>query len=141
MVPYADFNLLKFPDKEQAKEKIALFTKQGFGNLPVCMAKTQYSFSTDPTLKNAPVDHDIEIRELRLSAGAGFIVPNDSHRYLSSFRGATQHSRVGFEQVDQQTQVGQGQGAPDVTGTTVLGSGLPQHITSSNPNVRVLKEA
>lgn len=48
--------------------------KNGYNNLPICMAKTQYSFSTDPTQKNAPSDHDIEIRELRLSAGAGFIV-------------------------------------------------------------------
>ncbi len=48
--------------------------KNGYNDLPICMAKTQYSFSTDPTQKNAPSDHDIEIRELRLSAGAGFIV-------------------------------------------------------------------
>ncbi len=47
---------------------------QGYGNLPVCMAKTQYSFSTDPNLKGAPVNHSLEIREVRLSAGAGFVV-------------------------------------------------------------------
>lgn len=47
---------------------------QGYGNLPVCMAKTQYSFSTDPNLKGAPVSHSLEIREVRLSAGAGFVV-------------------------------------------------------------------
>lgn len=44
------------------------------GELPICMAKTQYSFSGDPALKNAPEGHDIEINELRLSAGAGFVV-------------------------------------------------------------------
>jgi len=47
---------------------------QGYGNLPVCMAKTQYSFSTDPTLRGAPVGHSVPVREVRLSAGAGFIV-------------------------------------------------------------------
>jgi len=46
----------------------------GFGNLPVCMAKTQYSFSTDPNAKGAPSGHQIPVRELRLSAGAGFVV-------------------------------------------------------------------
>jgi formate--tetrahydrofolate ligase len=46
----------------------------GFGNLPVCMAKTQYSFSTDPTKRGAPTGHVVPVRELRLSAGAGFIV-------------------------------------------------------------------
>ena len=59
---------------KKVKTQISDLEKNGFSKLPICMAKTQYSFSTDPTLKNAPVDHDIEIRELRLSAGAGFIV-------------------------------------------------------------------
>ncbi len=47
----------------------------GYGHFPICMAKTQYSFSTDPTLLGAPTGHVVEIREVRLSAGAGFIVP------------------------------------------------------------------
>ena len=47
---------------------------QGYGHLPVCMAKTQYSFSTDPTQRGAPTGHSIPVREVRLSAGAGFIV-------------------------------------------------------------------
>ncbi len=46
----------------------------GYGNLPVCMAKTQYSFSTDPNLRGAPTGHSVPVREVRLSAGAGFIV-------------------------------------------------------------------
>ena len=46
----------------------------GYGHLPICMAKTQYSFSTDPNLRGAPVDHVVPVRELRLSAGAEFIV-------------------------------------------------------------------
>ncbi len=46
----------------------------GYGNLPVCMAKTQYSFSTDPNLRGAPTGHTVPVREVRLSAGAGFVV-------------------------------------------------------------------
>jgi formate--tetrahydrofolate ligase len=46
----------------------------GHGNLPICMAKTQYSFSTDPNLRGAPDGHVVTIRDVRLSAGAGFIV-------------------------------------------------------------------
>ena len=46
----------------------------GYGNLPVCVAKTQYSFSADPTLRGAPSGHIVPVRELRLSAGAGFVV-------------------------------------------------------------------
>ncbi|MCB1885059.1 MAG: formate--tetrahydrofolate ligase [Geminicoccaceae bacterium] len=48
--------------------------QENYGHFPVCMAKTQYSFSTDANLKGAPSGHDVEIRELRLSAGAGFVV-------------------------------------------------------------------
>jgi formate--tetrahydrofolate ligase len=48
--------------------------ESGYGNLPVCMAKTQYSFSTDPNLKGAPSNHIVPVREVRLSAGAGFVV-------------------------------------------------------------------
>jgi formate--tetrahydrofolate ligase len=48
--------------------------RQGYGNLPVCMAKTQYSFSTDPNLRGAPSGHTVPVREVRLSAGAGFVV-------------------------------------------------------------------
>jgi formate--tetrahydrofolate ligase len=50
------------------------FEAGGFGHYPVCMAKTQYSFSTDPLLKGAPVGHVVNIRDVRLSAGAEFIV-------------------------------------------------------------------
>ncbi len=46
----------------------------GYGHLPICMAKTQYSFSTDPDLRGAPVNHSVPVREVRLSAGAGFVV-------------------------------------------------------------------
>jgi formate--tetrahydrofolate ligase len=48
--------------------------QESYGKFPVCMAKTQYSFSTDPNLKGAPEGHEISVRELRLSAGAEFVV-------------------------------------------------------------------
>jgi len=60
---------------EQAEEKIAMFTAQGFASLPICMAKTQYSFSHDANLKGAPSGFTLPIGDLRCSAGAGFIVP------------------------------------------------------------------
>ncbi|AZV77185.1 formate--tetrahydrofolate ligase [Parasedimentitalea marina] len=56
------------------RKQLHEWEEQGYGNLPVCMAKTQYSFSTDPTLRGAPVGHSVPVREVRLSAGAGFIV-------------------------------------------------------------------
>jgi formate--tetrahydrofolate ligase len=56
------------------KDQLAAWEAMGFGNLPVCIAKTQYSFSTNPDLKGAPVDHNINVREVRLSAGAEFVV-------------------------------------------------------------------
>ncbi|KQP58184.1 formate--tetrahydrofolate ligase [Methylobacterium sp. Leaf399] len=58
----------------KAATKLAQFEKEGYGNLPVCMAKTQYSFSTDPALMGAPTGHTIAVRDVRLSAGAGFVV-------------------------------------------------------------------
>ena len=58
----------------QASKKLNEISKLGFDHYPVCMAKTQYSFSTDPTKKCAPDNHSIQIREIRLSAGAEFIV-------------------------------------------------------------------
>jgi formate--tetrahydrofolate ligase len=56
------------------KARFEELEKEGFGHLPVCIAKTQYSFSADPTKLGAPVDHVLPVREVRLSAGAGFIV-------------------------------------------------------------------
>ena len=54
--------------------QLAEWEEQGFGSLPVCMAKTQYSFSTDPKKLGAPTGHMVPVREVRLSAGAGFVV-------------------------------------------------------------------
>lgn len=56
------------------RDQLKAWEDSGYRNLPVCMAKTQYSFTTDPNKRGAPVGHSIPIREVRLSAGAGFIV-------------------------------------------------------------------
>jgi formate--tetrahydrofolate ligase len=56
------------------RDQFKVFEEAGYGEFPICMAKTQYSFSTDPNLKGAPSGHTVQIRELRLSAGAEFIV-------------------------------------------------------------------
>ena len=56
------------------RDQLQLWENDGYGNLPICMAKTQYSFTTDPNRRGAPNGHAIPIREVRLSAGAGFIV-------------------------------------------------------------------
>ncbi|MDC0393939.1 formate--tetrahydrofolate ligase [Candidatus Pelagibacter sp.] len=56
------------------REQLKSFEDQGYGKLPICIAKTQYSFSTDPNLKGAPTGHVLQIREVRLSSGAEFIV-------------------------------------------------------------------
>ncbi|KKX30169.1 formate--tetrahydrofolate ligase [Rhizobium sp. LC145] len=55
------------------RDQLATWEEQGYGHLPVCMAKTQYSFSTDPNLRGAPEGHIVPVREVRLSAGAGFV--------------------------------------------------------------------
>ena len=59
---------------KKIRDQLKLWEDQGYGKLPICMAKTQYSFSTDPNLRGAPTGHSVPVREVRLSAGAGFIV-------------------------------------------------------------------
>ena len=59
---------------QKLRDSFTALEKAGYGNLPICMAKTQYSFSTDPALKGRPTGFNIPLREVRLSAGAGFIV-------------------------------------------------------------------
>ena len=59
---------------QRIRDQLRQWEEAGYGNLPVCMAKTQYSFSTDPNLRGAPTGHAVPVREVRLSAGAGFIV-------------------------------------------------------------------
>lgn len=59
---------------KKIRDQLRTWEAAGYGHLPVCMAKTQYSFSTDPNLRGAPTGHSMPVREVRLSAGAGFIV-------------------------------------------------------------------
>ncbi len=58
----------------RVRDQLRRWEDEGYGHLPVCLAKTQYSFSTDPDLKGAPEGHEIPVREVRLSAGAEFVV-------------------------------------------------------------------
>ena len=57
-----------------ARKSLESITKLGYGNLPVCMAKTQYSLSDDPSKLGRPTDFDVTVRAVRVSAGAGFVV-------------------------------------------------------------------
>ena len=59
---------------QKIRNQLKEWEEQGYGHLPGCMAKTQYSFSTDPTQRGAPTGHSVPVREVRLSAGAGFVV-------------------------------------------------------------------
>jgi formate--tetrahydrofolate ligase len=59
---------------KSVRDQLKAWQDAGYGHLPVCMAKTQYSFSTDPNLRGAPTGHVVPVREVRLSAGAGFVV-------------------------------------------------------------------
>ncbi|WP_282608691.1 formate--tetrahydrofolate ligase [Pelagibius sp. Alg239-R121] len=59
---------------KKIRDQLKQWEEAGYGHLPVCMAKTQYSFTTDPNVRGAPTGHSIPIREVRLSAGAGFVV-------------------------------------------------------------------
>ncbi len=59
---------------KKVRSQISEYQENGFGHFPICIAKTQYSFSTDPNLKGAPSGHVLPVREVRLSAGAGFMV-------------------------------------------------------------------
>jgi formate--tetrahydrofolate ligase len=60
--------------EKPVRDQLASFEAMGYGKLPVCIAKTQYSFTTNPDLKGAPADHTVPVREVRLSAGAEFVV-------------------------------------------------------------------
>ena len=59
---------------QKVRNQIRRLEELGYGHFPICMAKTQYSFSTDPQLKGAPSGHQVPIREVRLLAGAEFVV-------------------------------------------------------------------
>jgi len=59
---------------KQIRDQLKAWEAAGYGHLPICMAKTQYSFTTDPNVRGAPTGHSVPVREVRLSAGAGFVV-------------------------------------------------------------------
>ena len=59
---------------KSVRDQLKAWESAGYGHLPICMAKTQYSFTTDPNVRGAPTGHTVPVREVRLSAGAGFIV-------------------------------------------------------------------
>jgi formate--tetrahydrofolate ligase len=59
---------------KKIRDQLKAWQDDGYGHFPICMAKTQYSFSTDPNLRGAPTHHVVPVREVRLAAGAGFIV-------------------------------------------------------------------
>ncbi|MDT8343107.1 MAG: formate--tetrahydrofolate ligase [Thermohalobaculum sp.] len=59
---------------KKIRDQLKQWEEAGYGNLPICMAKTQYSFTTDPNMRGAPTGFDIPVREVRISAGAGFVV-------------------------------------------------------------------
>ncbi|KAH7107811.1 FTHFS-domain-containing protein [Auriculariales sp. MPI-PUGE-AT-0066] len=87
---------------ELAQKQIETYTRQGYGNLPICMAKTQYSFSHDGSLKGAPTGFTIPIRAVRLSAGAGFLYPILGDMQTMPGLG----TRPGFWEVDVDTETG-----------------------------------
>ena len=59
---------------KKIRDQLRRWEAEGYGRFPICMAKTQYSFSTDPKLRGAPTGHSVPVREVRLAAGAGFVV-------------------------------------------------------------------
>jgi len=85
-----------------AKEQIEKYEKSGFGKLPICIAKTQYSFSCDPSAKGVPTGHRITVREIRSCAGAGFVYPICGD--IMTIPGLP--TRPGFYDVDIDTETG-----------------------------------
>ncbi len=67
------YGAAKVEFSELAQKKVDTYTKQGFGSLPICVAKTQYSLSHDPGLKGAPTGFTVPIRDVRMAAGAGYL--------------------------------------------------------------------
>jgi len=91
---------------ELAEKQIERYNKMGFNNLPICMAKTQYSFSADPNLKGAPTGFTIPVREIRASVGAGFLFPLLGE--MMTMPGLP--TRPGFYNIDIDTETGKIEG-------------------------------
>ena len=86
----------------EAEKKVALYTRQGFDKLPMCMAKTQYSLSHDPNLKGAPSGFIVPVRDIRASVGAGFLYPLLGA--MTTMPGLS--TRPGYYDVDLDTKTG-----------------------------------
>jgi methylenetetrahydrofolate dehydrogenase (NADP+)/methenyltetrahydrofolate cyclohydrolase/formyltetrahydrofolate synthetase len=86
----------------EAEKRIETFSKLGYGELPICMAKTQYSISHDPSLKGAPKGYIFQVNDLRLAAGAGFIYPISGE--ITTMPGLP--SRPGYMGMDIDTETG-----------------------------------
>ena len=92
-------NLTKFTGglDAKARRRLQRIERDGYEKLPVCVAKTQYSFSTDPLLRGAPSGHVVNVREVRLAAGAEFVAwrPDESSRFVRQIADDEQVSRSG----------------------------------------------
>ncbi|HEY3823590.1 MAG TPA: formate--tetrahydrofolate ligase, partial [Bryobacteraceae bacterium] len=86
----------------QAEKQIALYTRQGFDNLPICMAKTHLSLSHDPNLKGAPSGFTVPVRDVRASVGAGFVYPLLGT--MTTMPGLS--TRPGYYEIDLDTETG-----------------------------------
>src|SRR5271170_2304026 len=86
----------------EAEKKIALYTRLGFANLPICMAKTHLSLSADPNLKGAPTGFTVPVRDVRASVGAGFLYPLLGS--MSTMPGLS--TRPGYYEIDLDTETG-----------------------------------
>ena len=85
------------------REHFKSFEKAGYGAFPICMAKTQYSFSTDPNLKGAPSGHVVQVKEIRLSAGAEFIVIVTGD--IMTMPGLPEHPSANSIKLNEQNQI------------------------------------
>ena len=85
------------------REHFKSFEKAGYGAFPICMAKTQYSFSTDPNLKGAPSGHVVQVKEIRLSAGAEFIVVVTGD--IMTMPGLPEHPSANSIKLNEQNQI------------------------------------
>jgi formyltetrahydrofolate synthetase len=86
----------------EAEKKIEIYTRQGFGSLPICMAKTHLSISHDPNLKGAPSGFTVPVRDIRASVGAGFVYPLLGT--MSTMPGLS--TRPGYYDIDLDTETG-----------------------------------
>ncbi|KAJ3062391.1 C-1-tetrahydrofolate synthase, cytoplasmic, partial [Rhizoclosmatium hyalinum] len=87
---------------ELAKNKIEVYTRQGFGKLPICMAKTHLSLSHNPKLKGVPTGFTVPVRDIRASVGAGFLYPLLGE--MQTMPGLS--TRPGFYDIDVDTETG-----------------------------------